>query len=73
MKTKIDQVNVIFEKQIEDKNNIKNGAQVLQSLIDLQTKILNKKEMIEQKTKKISSKFFDFFSKIFFLLINFFF
>lgn len=47
----------LFQQYIQDKDNNKNGAEVLDSLIALQSKILAKRNMLEQKTSKIESEF----------------
>lgn len=56
LKTKLDQVTQLFQQYIQENDKNKNGAEVLDSLIALQSKILAKRNMLEQKTSKINSK-----------------
>ncbi|CAF0857038.1 unnamed protein product [Brachionus calyciflorus] len=53
LKSKLEEVTITFQKYIQNKDNNKNGAEVLDSLIALQSKILAKKTMLEQKASKI--------------------
>jgi hypothetical protein len=55
LKIKLDELTKNFQTLIKNKDP-KNGADVLESLISLQSKIINKKNMIDQKSNKIESK-----------------
>lgn len=58
LKTKLDQVTQLFQQYIQENDKNKNGAEVLDSLISLQSKILAKRNTLEQKTSKINSKIY---------------
>ncbi len=55
LRNKLDELTKKFQNLIHNKDN-KNSAELLENLISLQSNILNKKNMIEQKTNKIKSK-----------------
>lgn len=57
LKTKLDDLTKSFQNLIKNKDP-KNGADVLESLISLQSKIINQKNLLDQKTNKIESNCF---------------
>lgn len=52
---KLDELTKTFESLIRNKDNNKNSAEIFQELINLQSNIISKKNMIDQKTSKIES------------------
>ena len=56
MQKKSEELTKTFQSLIQTKD--KNGGEVLESLINLQSSIINKKNMVDQKTSKIESKSF---------------
>lgn len=55
MRVKLDELTKTFESLIRNKDNNKNSAEIFQELINLQSNIISKKNMIDQKTSKIES------------------
>jgi hypothetical protein len=55
LKLKLDELTKQFQILIQNKENNKNGADILESLINLQSNIINKKKLIDQKSAKIDS------------------
>ena len=54
LKTKLDDLTSTFQALIKNKDS-KNGADILESLINLQSKIIKQKNSIDQKSSKIES------------------
>ena len=54
LRGKLDELTKKFQNLINNKDN-KNSAEILESLISLQSSILNKKNSLEQKNNKIRS------------------
>lgn len=55
LRVKLDELTKTFESLIRNKDNNKNSAEIFQELINLQSNIISKKNMIDQKTSKIES------------------
>ena len=58
LQKKSEELTKTFQSLIQTKDKDKNSAEVLESLLNLQSNIINKKNMIDQKTSKIESKSF---------------
>ena len=56
LQKKSEELTKTFQSLIQTKDKDKNSAEVLESLLNLQSNIINKKNMIDQKTSKIESK-----------------
>ena len=69
MKNKLDELTKNFQALIKNKDP-KNGADVLESLISLQSKIISQKNLIDQKSSKIESKIINLTRNFLKLLIN---